>query len=647
VYAGTVRVSSKRGRLVEIPIECTVLPFRLDPARQTYWMWRLTWSPIWKPENVACMRDIKEHGYTGLGRACGAGFRVKISTEGQVEVDSSSYAKLVEVLKETGLALRIGDTGVSNAVVGAALRHLGLRLDSDQAAYMDELTDLRKYYEKKYLQKALAEEAKGTFDRMSGELLTGEGKEEAGVDEAMGVDEIQEEPTEDKRKKIIEAAHKEGERVDRQVRALVVEGFRKVKEACQELGIKMDVFPVDEPCGTGWRRKWTTYAAGLAKAAGLETWSTLNNFNWESNIDHGAAGGMIGYMYENPEVATGPFKGELKFSPLPMIAAFRDGPKYHFRGLIDEVRVYSRGLSDEEMKRQHERPVSDHQLAYYSFEGTSDRTVTDRSGNGHDARIIGKPTRVPGRVGQAMQFDGVDERLDPRPPERPLDLSKGWSISLWYKGRGCLFGRGYEFYYQPGLRYTTTEEDKKWFPFRAAHDDRAWGHVTISFDNETKLMKAYAYDLEIRKWYRENVRWCYMQVRLRWPNAQRFQTGIQSWHYGNYGKLRGITTFGYDWNNSTCVVVPKDGERFNPEGVWYRTIGWEACREGIDDARYLQTLANVLKAKGGLDEQAAIRRVSEIIAPVTGQWGGMKAVDETFGTYGAFRKRIIEEILKY
>jgi hypothetical protein len=117
-----------------------------------------------------------------------------------------------------------------------------------------------------------------------------------------------------------------------------------------------------------------------------------------------------------------------------------------------------------------------------------------------------------------------------------------------------------------------------------------------------------------------------------------------SWHYGNYGKLRGITTFGYDWNNRTCVVVPRNGDRFRNDGVWYRTIGWEGCREGIDDARYLQTLVNALVRKG-LSESAAIRKVSEIIAPVSGQWAGMKQVRDRFGTYGAFRLMIVHEIL--
>ena len=646
IYGGKVRVSSPQTLLAEIPIQCRVLPVKLDPPRQTYWMWRLTWSPVWKPENVACLRDIREHGYTGLVRACGARFRVRVTEAGEVKVDASSYAKLVEVLKETGLALRIGDTGVANVVVGAALKHVGLRLSSDQATHMDELTNLRKCFEKKYLHKALADEAKGRFERMTKEMLTAGDEEEAEGEEPIA-EELGERPPEDKRKKIIERAHKEADRVDRQVRALVVEGFRKIKDACQTLGIKMDVFPVDEPCGTKWRRQWTTYAAGLAKEAGLETWSTLNNFRWESNIDHGACGGRIVGMYREPELVTASYKGNLKFSPLPMIAAFRGGAKYHFRGALDEVRIYNRPLSNEEMTSQHERPVAEHLIAHYAFESESDRLVVDHSGNGHDARIVGKPARVPGRVGQAMLFNGVDEHLDPRPPKAPLDLSRGWSLSLWYRGGGCLFGRGYEFYYQPGLRYTTTEEERKWFSFGAAQHHRCWAHVTISFDNQTKLVKAYVNDREVRKWYRENVRWCYMQVRLRWPNAQRFQTGIQSWYYGNHGALRGITTFGYDWNNRTCVVVPKDGERFNPEGVWYRTIGWEACREGIDDARYMQTLVNVLQAKRGLAEQAAIRKVSGIIAPVTGQWSGMKAVDETFGTYGALRQRIIQEILKH
>jgi hypothetical protein len=305
---------------------------------------------------------------------------------------------------------------------------------------------------------------------------------------------------------------------------------------------------------------------------------------------------------------------------------------------MDEVRLYDRALPDEELLIQHENPATEGLTHHVSF--------NDQERPNHKA--VGQPRSVRGKDGAGIELDGSKQWLELL---NKRELRGGWSISLWFKGVGPLFGRPgvYSFDTNSVWHLGNSDDNREGWnrqSLGAAADHRFWVHLSASFDPQTKTIKTYMHDQEVRDWYRENVRWNYMQVRLRWPKAQRFQTGVMAWHYGNYGKLRGITTFGYDWNNRTCVVVPKNGDRFQNDGIWYRTIGWEGCREGIDDARYLQTLVNAMMRKG-LSKGAAIKRVSEIIAPVNGQWGRMKLVEEKFGTYANLRGRIIEEILKH
>ncbi|MDP6118673.1 MAG: hypothetical protein QGF00_12785 [Planctomycetota bacterium] len=631
LYKSTLHVVSNEEVLATLPLECEVLPFKLDPPRQTYWMWRLQWTPVWQPENVACLRDIREHGYTGLARTCGANFSFRISKDGEVTVNSSGYRKLKTVLEETGLALEVADTSVAHGIVRAALAHLGLKLDPDQYVRMQELTDLRKHFEKKYLQKALKEEADSSLGALADGISIAAGEE---TDDSV-LDELDDAPKVDKKQVIRERAARDAARMDARMRSLIVQGFRKVKEECGKIGITMRVFPVDEPDGTPWRRLWTTFAAGLAKEAGLETFSTLNSFTWKNNIDHAVFGGKIVRYYSEPKIVTHRYEKEVFAGRISDIGRGSRGRGFSmYRGELDEVRIYERPLAEKEILRQHERPATRGLVQYLSFDEPGSKAY----------KFSGKPKFVPCKLGNGIQFGG--QQFIELATER--EFKDGWSISMWFKGWGPLFGRAAGFSCDTASIWHLEETDKghpKWQRKQLGGTDRRfWAHLTVTFDPRTKTIKSFIQDQDVRHWFRENVRWTYMQVRLRWPNAQRFQTGLMSWHYGNYGKLRGITTFGYDWNNRTCVVVPRNGDRFRNDGVWYRTIGWEGCREGIDDARYLQTLVNALVRKG-LSESAAIRKVSEIIAPVSGQWAGMKQVRDRFGTYGAFRLMIVHEIL--
>jgi MSHA biogenesis protein MshQ len=84
-----------------------------------------------------------------------------------------------------------------------------------------------------------------------------------------------------------------------------------------------------------------------------------------------------------------------------------------YDGLLDEVRIYDRALSEAEMlylageRATPVDPGADGLVAYYALENDAN----DSSGNGLDGTIVGEPNYVegPAGYGMAMAFDGVDD----------------------------------------------------------------------------------------------------------------------------------------------------------------------------------------------------------------------------------------------
>ncbi len=616
-YRATLRLLAGGREALALPLEVRVLPFALAAAPSTYWMWRLTWSPIDRPENLACLRDIAAHGYTGLARKMGASFDVGFEGDA-IRVRPGTMPAFARALRETGLAPRFADDQIAGRILRAVAKHLDLPV-KDVPRELPTLADAILAEKQRRAGRAAAEaslNAGGSSPARPGPALKGDAD---AADLAA----------------LRAAAEREAAETHARIRPLAVEGFRQVKAICKDLGVTLHVFPVDEPCGTPWQRRWTAYAAGLARRAGLETWSTRNNWDWQANLDHGAAGAMINAMYRPPALAEVACPGVPAFDPLPWIGAHRQAPKYHFRGCIDDVRIYHRALTRDEVLAQHRTPAPG-PAAHFPCDGPPD-----------NAALVGGPAFVPGRVGKALKLNGVDQHLVPA-GEGPADLSDGWAISLWYRGRGSLFGKGYDIYQQQGrIRYTTTKVKRVWADYEGHESDRFWCHLTVSFDPGAGVLRAYCADAELRRWHRENIRWNYVQVRSFPPWNPRYKTGVMSWWYATHGALDNVTTFCYDWNASYLYVVyPAGGERFANDGVWHRTLGWEACREGIDDARYLQTLLEALRMRGGLGEAEALRRVERLLEPVRGSYRGIAGVREAFGGYPAMRQRVINEILK-
>jgi len=84
------------------------------------------------------------------------------------------------------------------------------------------------------------------------------------------------------------------------------------------------------------------------------------------------------------------------------------GDLQNFNGLIDDVSIYNRVLTEAEVKYHysHGGPVG-----YWKFDEGSGATARDSSGNNNDGAISGA-TWADGKYGQALSFDGVDDYVD-------------------------------------------------------------------------------------------------------------------------------------------------------------------------------------------------------------------------------------------
>ncbi|MFZ3031807.1 MAG: LamG domain-containing protein [Candidatus Moraniibacteriota bacterium] len=90
----------------------------------------------------------------------------------------------------------------------------------------------------------------------------------------------------------------------------------------------------------------------------------------------------------------------------------------HFDGKLDEIRLYSRALSGDEAAQLYRLATptgADTSLkGYWSFNGqdVSGTTAYDRSGSGNVGTLTSGPTKVRGKIGQALSFDNTDDYVD-------------------------------------------------------------------------------------------------------------------------------------------------------------------------------------------------------------------------------------------
>jgi len=166
--------------------------------------------------------------------------------------------------------------------------------------------------------------------------------------------------------------------------------------------------------------------------------------------------------------------------------------------LFDDIRLYP-------FERQLITPTEPSNaglMAYYEFEGT----YNDSSGNGQNGIAMGEPTFVAGKVGQAINLDGIDDFVDLGIPEhwpagaaprtlcawaQTFSVEPGWRVIAGYgspavgQGTGVvmngtsLYGSGYG---------SDVSIDNFW----AVEE---WHHVGLTYDGIT--VRLYADGVEV------------------------------------------------------------------------------------------------------------------------------------------------------
>ncbi|MDP8218716.1 MAG: LamG domain-containing protein, partial [Candidatus Theseobacter exili] len=101
----------------------------------------------------------------------------------------------------------------------------------------------------------------------------------------------------------------------------------------------------------------------------------------------------------------------------------------HWKGLVDEVKIYDRVLLSNEVADLHSQTQSS-LILYYTFDEDESGVVVDKSGNGNDAVIYGSPVIVNGLCGKAFDFDKVDYV---KAASNPLAGASSFTISMWFK----------------------------------------------------------------------------------------------------------------------------------------------------------------------------------------------------------------------
>jgi len=179
----------------------------------------------------------------------------------------------------------------------------------------------------------------------------------------------------------------------------------------------------------------------------------------------------------------------------------------HFNGLIDEVRIYNRALSADEVRYHYNRggPV-----AHWKMDEGEGRTVFDSTDNNNDGTLVlaGSATSsawVSGKYGSALSFDGVDDYVDAGNASA-LDFATGdFTIETWilYKGvgshgyvagKGQYYGEGYWLFAESdndACLYITGSDGLKSACASGAVANDKWHHLVGIYSDADNLAKIY------------------------------------------------------------------------------------------------------------------------------------------------------------
>jgi hypothetical protein len=122
-------------------------------------------------------------------------------------------------------------------------------------------------------------------------------------------------------------------------------------------------------------------------------------------------------------------------------------PTSFFPGSLDDVRIYNRTLSAQEVGQLYAQgsatiahsntvPLSSGLVGYWTFDGgtISGTTARDSSGQGNNGTLVSGPVPVAGKIGQALRFDGTSQKITYGTNVASFKFGTGsFSISAWVR----------------------------------------------------------------------------------------------------------------------------------------------------------------------------------------------------------------------
>ncbi len=172
----------------------------------------------------------------------------------------------------------------------------------------------------------------------------------------------------------------------------------------------------------------------------------------------------------------------------------------YFNGQIDEVKIYNRALSAEEVRYHYNqgKPV-----AQWDMDEGSGLVINDKSGNGNNGTLVNDTTWAQGKHGSALSFDGVDDYVSvPNSSDLDITADESFSYSLWLKttSTGCAschflikYGSdGYSLHINGGgIRALVNDSDEQIVSPSYQINDGIWHYVEVVFDRSTDYMTLY------------------------------------------------------------------------------------------------------------------------------------------------------------
>ncbi len=143
----------------------------------------------------------------------------------------------------------------------------------------------------------------------------------------------------------------------------------------------------------------------------------------------------------------------------------------YYQGLIDEVRIYNRTLSDSEVRQLYNWAPGP--VAYYNFDKGVGTTAFDTSGNSNNGVLTNSPLWANGKYGGGIKLDGNNDSVEiTDTTNSPLDMSEQVTIGAWFKVLGTPLN-GYHVIAQKDGGYSggavygirINDSGSQWYPY--------------------------------------------------------------------------------------------------------------------------------------------------------------------------------------